>query len=177
MFHALRYQSMGCRMNDFKFPNVDEHMLATFLRESMKPEEINGEDTVRRDRMIELLDWFARYPGGGANGKWFVSHAYEILYYVATYARAPVPNLTVVANWLMVQRDAEDLPHHLKMNAANLLDELGHGYTKPVSRKELEDTLGTCRRICARRENPEEAAILMCLECMLAGSGVPVEKQ
>ena len=160
-------------MNDFKFPNVTEKMVAKFLAESLKPEEIGGEDTIRRDRMIELLNWFERYPN--ANGKWFVSHAYEILYYVATYARAPHPNLTVVANWLMTQRDAEDLPHHLKMSAANLLDELGHGYAKSVSRKELADTLGTCRRICASRENPEEAAILMCVECLLQGNGVPVE--
>jgi hypothetical protein len=164
-------------MNDFQFPNVTESMIAKFLSESLKAGEISGEDTVRRDRMIELLNWFERYPH--ANGMWFVSHAYEILYYVATYARAPVPNLKVVANWLQTMKGDTDLPEVERLAAHVLLLSLAKQAVpvvpKPVSRKELEDTLGTCRRICAKRENPEEAAMLMCVECLLQDNGVPVE--
>ncbi|MBB5411861.1 hypothetical protein HDG34_005827 [Paraburkholderia sp. HC6.4b] len=60
-------------------------MQLSALRDAgLKPEEIAGEPDVQQERVRELLHWFARFIHGSANGRWAVSHAFELAYYIAS---------------------------------------------------------------------------------------------
>jgi len=63
---------------------VPADRIALLLKNSMKPEEINGETRVQHSRVAEIISWMARYTEGNANGKWLVGHACELAYYIAS---------------------------------------------------------------------------------------------
>ena len=63
---------------------VPADRIALLLKNSLKPEEINGHPQVQHSRVAEILSWMARYTEGHANGKWLVGHACELAYYIAS---------------------------------------------------------------------------------------------
>lgn len=63
---------------------LTEEKLSLLLSKCLKPEEINGDDKVREQRVDELVNWFARLAAGNANPKWAVQHAMELAHYIAT---------------------------------------------------------------------------------------------
>lgn len=66
--------------------NLSEDDLQRILAKCLKPEEIAGDGAIQLDRVKELMHWFRRYIDGNANPKWFHSHAFELVYYIATMA-------------------------------------------------------------------------------------------
>lgn len=60
--------------------NNDKEVL---LKNTLKPEAINGSYEQQIKRVQELLGWFVRYADGGANPKWVRGHAFELAYYLA----------------------------------------------------------------------------------------------
>lgn len=69
------------RMNNF---GLDERSMQRLLDAGMKPQEIAGTPDVQHERVHELVRWFVRLIGGGANPKWTTMHAYELAYYIAS---------------------------------------------------------------------------------------------
>lgn len=53
------------------------------LKCCLKPEEITGDTDTKNNRVVELVNWMARYGEGHANPKWLASHAAELAHYVA----------------------------------------------------------------------------------------------
>ncbi len=50
---------------------------------TMKPEEITGDMDTKNRRVVELVNWIARYNEGYANPKWLAEHATELAYHIA----------------------------------------------------------------------------------------------
>lgn len=63
---------------DAKPFGLSDDELRAILDQCMKPEEIAGPK--QHDRLLELIRWFSR----GGNPKWFHSHAFELVYYIAS---------------------------------------------------------------------------------------------
>lgn len=63
---------------------LDAGSMQRLLDACMKPEEIAGTIDVQHERVAELVSWFVRHIGGGANPKWTAVHAYELAYYIAS---------------------------------------------------------------------------------------------
>jgi len=63
---------------------LDDEKVERLRANSLKPEEIAGDDETQHDRVDELLHWFARLANRSANPKWLEGHAFELAYYVAT---------------------------------------------------------------------------------------------
>lgn len=53
------------------------------LPHTLKPEEITGDMDTKNRRVVELVNWIARYNEGYANPKWLAQHATELAYYIA----------------------------------------------------------------------------------------------
>ena len=53
------------------------------LPHTLKPEEITGDIDTKNKRVVELVNWIARYNEGMGNPKWLAEHATELAHYVA----------------------------------------------------------------------------------------------
>lgn len=56
---------------------------ARLLPHTLKPEEISGDVETKNRRVVELVNWMARFNEGNANPKWLRAHASELAHYVA----------------------------------------------------------------------------------------------